>query len=76
MKIKIIVPRWPQDSFWDVITFQFPTLSTTLLAALTPPEHEVTIHDESIAPLDLEEACDLVAVTAMTPLAPRGYEIA
>jgi radical SAM superfamily enzyme YgiQ (UPF0313 family) len=76
MKIKLIVPRWPKDSFWDVITFKFPTLSTTLMAALTPPEHEVTIHDESITPLDLDEACDLVAITAMTPLAPRGYEIA
>jgi radical SAM superfamily enzyme YgiQ (UPF0313 family) len=76
MKIKFIVPRWPKDSFWDVITFKFPTLSTTLLAALTPLEHEVTMHDESIAPLDFDEACDLVAVSAMTPLAPRGYEIA
>ena len=76
MKIKFIVPSWPKDSFWDVITFKFPTLSTTLLAALTPLKHEVTIHDESIAPLDFDEACDLVAVSAMTPLAPRGYEIA
>jgi len=76
VKIKLIVPRWPLDSFWDVITFKFPTLSTTLLAALTPQEHQITIHDESIAPLDFAEECDLVAVTAMTPLAPRGYEIA
>ncbi|MBN1254752.1 MAG: B12-binding domain-containing radical SAM protein [Deltaproteobacteria bacterium] len=76
MKIKFIVPRWPQDSFWDVITFKFPSLSTTLLTALTPHEHEVSIHDESIAPLDFDEECDLVAITAMTPLAPRGYEIA
>ena len=76
MKIKIIVPRWPKDSFWDVITFKFPSLSTTLLAALTPEGHQVTIHDEGIAPLDLDEECDLVAITAMTPLAPRGYEIA
>ena len=76
MKIKFIVPRWPKDSFWDVLTFRFPNLSTTLLAALTPPGHEIAIHDESIAPLDFDEACDLVAITAMTPLAPRGYEIA
>ena len=75
MKIKFIVPRWPKDSFWDVLTFKFPNLSTTLLAALTPPGHEIAIHDESIAPLNFDEACDLVAVTAMTPLAPRGYEI-
>jgi len=76
MKIRFIVPRWPRDSFWDVITFKFPSLNTTLLAALTPLEHQVSIHDESIAPLDFEEECDLVAITAMTPLAPRGYEIA
>jgi radical SAM superfamily enzyme YgiQ (UPF0313 family) len=76
MKIKIIIPQWPQDSFWDVISFKFPLLGTTLLAALTPPEHEVSIHDEGIAPLNLDEACDLAAITAITPLAPRGYEIA
>jgi radical SAM superfamily enzyme YgiQ (UPF0313 family) len=76
VKIKIIVPSWPKDSFWDVITFKFPSLSTTLLAALTPLGHEVHIHDEGTAPLDFDEECDLVAITAMTPLAPRGYEIA
>jgi radical SAM superfamily enzyme YgiQ (UPF0313 family) len=76
MKIKIIVPRWPKDSFWDVISFKFPLLGTTLLAALTPLGHEVSIHDEGSAPLDLDEPCDLVAITAITPLAPRGYEIA
>jgi radical SAM superfamily enzyme YgiQ (UPF0313 family) len=76
VKIKIIVPRWPKDSFWDVITFKFPSLSPTLLAALTPQGHQVHIHDEGIAPLDLDEKCDLAAITAMTPLAPRGYEIA
>jgi radical SAM superfamily enzyme YgiQ (UPF0313 family) len=76
MKIKIVVPSWPKDSFWDVITFKFPSLSTTLLAALTPEGHEVHIHDEGIAPVDFDEECDLVAITAMTPLAPRGYEIA
>ncbi len=76
MKIRFIVPRWPKDSFWDVITFKFPYLNTTLLAALTPQGHQVSIHDESIAPLDFDEGCDLAAITAMTPLAPRGYEIA
>jgi radical SAM superfamily enzyme YgiQ (UPF0313 family) len=76
VKIKIIIPSWPKDSFWDVLTFKFPALSTTLLAALTPEGHEVSIHDEGIAPLDFNEECDLVAITCMTPLAPRGYEIA
>jgi radical SAM superfamily enzyme YgiQ (UPF0313 family) len=76
MKIKFIVPRWPKYSFWDVITFKFPHLSTTLLAALTPAGHQVSIHDEGVVPLDFDEEADLVAITAMTALAPRGYEIA
>ncbi|MBW2040197.1 MAG: B12-binding domain-containing radical SAM protein [Deltaproteobacteria bacterium] len=76
MKIKFIVPCWPKDSFWDVITFKFPHLSTTLLAALTPEGHQVSIHDEGIAPINFDQECDLIAITAMTPLAPRGYEIA
>jgi len=76
MKIKFIIPRWPKNSFWDVISFKFPHLSTALLAAVTPAGHHVSIHDEGIAPLDFDQKCDLAAITAMTPLAPRGYEIA
>jgi radical SAM superfamily enzyme YgiQ (UPF0313 family) len=76
MKIKLIVPRWPKNSFWDVITFKFPLLGTSLLAGLTPEEHQVSIVDESLTPIDFTEKVDLVGITAMTPLAPRGYEIA
>ena len=36
MKITFIIPRWPKDSFWDVIAFKFPLLATSLLAGLTP----------------------------------------
>jgi len=76
MKIKLIVPRWPKNSFWDVISFKFPLLSTSLLAGLTAPEHEVSLVDESINPIDFTDKVDLVGITAMTPLAPRAYEIA
>jgi radical SAM superfamily enzyme YgiQ (UPF0313 family) len=76
MKITLIVPRWPRDSFWDVITFKFPLLGTSLLAGLTPEEHQISIVDESLTPIDFTEKVDLVGITAMTPLAPRGYEIA
>jgi radical SAM superfamily enzyme YgiQ (UPF0313 family) len=75
MKIKLIIPRWPKNSFWDVITFKFPLLSTSLLAGLTPPEHQVSIVDESLTSIDFTEDVDLVGITAMTPLAPRAYEI-
>jgi len=75
MKIAFIIPRWPKDSFWDVIAFKFPLLSTSLLAGLTPPHHEISIIDESLTEIDFNQEVDLVAITAITPLAPRGYEI-
>jgi radical SAM superfamily enzyme YgiQ (UPF0313 family) len=76
MKVALIVPRWPRHSFWDVIKFKFPLLSTSLLAGLTPPPHQVRIIDEGISEIDFNQEVDLVAITAITPLAPRGYEIA
>jgi radical SAM superfamily enzyme YgiQ (UPF0313 family) len=76
MKINFVIPRWPKDSFWDVIAFKFPLLSTSLLAGLTPPHHQLRIMDESLTEIDFDQEVDLVAITAITPLAPRGYEIA
>jgi len=76
VKITFIIPRWPKDSFWDVIAFKFPLLSTSLLAGLTPSHHQLHIVDESLAEIDFNQDVDLVAITAITPLAPRGYEIA
>ena len=55
---------------------RFSILPLTTVAALTPPEHEVTICDENVQPLDFEADCDVVGVTFMTALAPRAYEIA
>jgi radical SAM superfamily enzyme YgiQ (UPF0313 family) len=76
MKISFIVPRWPKDSFWDRVAFKFPLLSTSLLAGLTPSHHEIRIIDESLTGVDFDHEADLLAITAITPLAPRGYEIA
>lgn len=55
---------------------RFSVLPLTIVAALTPPEHEVTVCDENVEPLDLDADVDLVGVTFMTALAPRAYEIA
>jgi len=76
MHILFVVPGWPQKSFWDVLFFKFPPLSTATLAGLTPYEHTISYVDESIKPVDFSVKPDLVAITIMTPLAPRGYEIA
>jgi len=56
--------------------FRFPYLSVTTLAALTPAGWDITIADENVSPLDFDEQVDLVGITALTPLAPRAYEIA
>jgi radical SAM superfamily enzyme YgiQ (UPF0313 family) len=47
-----------------------------MVAALTPPEYEVSILDESVAPLRYDMAVDLVGLTANTASASRAYEIA
>ena len=55
---------------------RFSVLPLTIVAALTPSEHEVSVCDENVEPLDLDADVDLVGVTFMTALAPRAYEIA
>ena len=55
---------------------RFSLLPLTVVAALTPPEHEVRIVDENVEPVDFDTDCDLVGVTFMTALARRAYEIA
>jgi len=46
-----------------------------ILAALTPPEHEIILFDERVEAIDLEADCDLVAITVETYTARRAYEI-
>ncbi len=54
-----------------------PPAGLALLAALTPPEHRVTIMDENVAPLDFEllARADLVGVTGMSVQRFRMTEI-
>ncbi|MHB0915054.1 MAG: B12-binding domain-containing radical SAM protein [Thermoleophilia bacterium] len=51
-------------------------LTLPLMAALTPPEHDVTVIDENVEPIDFDQGYDVVSITALTPTAPRAYEIA
>lgn len=55
---------------------RFSVLSATTVAALTPPEHPVTICDENVQALDFDSDADVVGVSFMTACAPRAYEIA
>jgi radical SAM superfamily enzyme YgiQ (UPF0313 family) len=47
-----------------------------LLAALTPPDFEITLLDEQTDAIDFDASYDLVAITTLTPLATRAYQIA
>jgi radical SAM superfamily enzyme YgiQ (UPF0313 family) len=55
---------------------RFSVLPLTVVAALTPCQHQVRIVDENVEALDFDTNCDVVGITFMTALAPRAYEIA
>jgi len=77
MKIKLIAPHeQSEDNISSAQTFKVQKVNLPLLAALTPPEHEVKIVDEAFAPDDINEEVDLVGITVMTDLALRAYQIA
>ena len=76
MDILFIIPGWPSNSFWDVLYFKFPPLAIATLAGLTPSHHTLSYVDESLEEVDFTSRPDLVAISIMTPLSPRGYVIA
>ena len=56
-----------------------PNLSLATVAALTPPDIEVSFSDDLINPIDLDgdlKAVDLVGITSATKTALRAYRIA
>ena len=75
MKILLIAPCPENNQRHD--TMAIPQLTLSLIAGMTPEEHEVTIteevHNEII---DFDQDVDIVGITIMTQTAIRGYEIA
>lgn len=72
MQIELIAPA-SEDSAY------LPRLGLGLLAALTPPEHEVFYTDDLVRPFDLErdvKDVDVCAITADSKTARRAYDIA
>ncbi len=75
MKISIIFPGRKLET--ARATGAVMPLAPTLLAALTPVDHEVSLVDMFLGDtVDYESDADLVAITVRTPLAPIAYEIA
>ena len=75
MKITIIFPARDLETTKATVSVMPPFL--TLLAALTPDKHEVTLVDMFMGDqVEYESEVDLVAITVRTPLAVAAYEIA
>ena len=83
--IALINPRF-LDSFWSMNhalpifnkAASTPTSALSLLAALTPPEHEVMLFDEAIGPIDFDAVAqaDIVGLTGMVVQRERMRELA
>ncbi len=83
MRILFICPRFP-DSLWNfrgieklvgVQSSQAP-IGLATVAALTPPEFDVSLVDENLDPIDFEAACDVVAISCFNVQWSRALEIA
>jgi radical SAM superfamily enzyme YgiQ (UPF0313 family) len=54
----------------------YPGLGLFTVAALTPPDFEVQVLDESVEDVDFDVPADLVGITVQCPTAPRAYRLA
>ena len=74
MKIALIAPvKGESTKTRDII--RFPMISLLYIAALTPREHQLTIVEEEVEPVNFDMDCDLVAITCMTATAKKAYRI-
>jgi radical SAM superfamily enzyme YgiQ (UPF0313 family) len=77
MKVKLICPRStkrPMDSDWK--THMAPPLGLLVVGALTPPEHEVTLVDENVESLKLDDRPDVVGLSVKVDTVSRAAGIA
>ena len=79
MKIELIQPLhavYGKLGKRDSFIFRPAQLTMPYLAALTPPDVEVSISDEMVETINFEKQADLVGITFVTPFAHRAYELA
>jgi radical SAM superfamily enzyme YgiQ (UPF0313 family) len=79
MKVKLILPALTEATspFWRPIKYSlFPPLGLATLAGYLDEEDEVTIEDEHVERLDLNDEPDLVGIQVYITSARRAYKIA
>ena len=75
MKVLLISPCPDDNQRHD--SMAIPQLTLSLIAGLTPEEHEVKIIEEVFnQKIDFDQEVDVVGISIMTQTAIRGYEIA
>ena len=75
MKLELIVPA-TQENLIRRKKAPCLHLGLAMVAALTPPDVEVSLTDENVTTIDFQKETDLVGITAITITAKRAYEIA
>src|SRR5581483_3596741 len=79
MKVKMILPALTEATspFWRPIKYSlFPPLGLATLAAYLSDDDDVSIQDEHVEPLDLNDEPDLVVIQVYITSAYRAYAIA
>ena len=78
-RVKLILPALTEATspYWRPIKYSlFPPLGLATLAAYLDPDCEVTLQDEHVEPLDLDDDPDLVVIQVYITNAYRAYRIA
>jgi radical SAM superfamily enzyme YgiQ (UPF0313 family) len=79
MKVKLILPALTEakSPFWRPIKYSlFPPLGLATLAAYLDPDDDVTLQDEHVETLDLNDDPDLVVIQVYITSAYRAYALA
>lgn len=78
-RVKLILPALTEATspYWRPIKYSlFPPLGLATLAAYLDPSLEITLQDEHVEKLDLEDDPDLVVIQVYITNAYRAYQIA
>jgi radical SAM superfamily enzyme YgiQ (UPF0313 family) len=78
-QVKLILPALTEATspYWRPIKYSlFPPLGLATLAAYLDPNLEITLQDEHVEPLDLDDDPDLVIIQVYITNAYRAYRIA
>ncbi len=79
MRVKLILPALTEalSPYWRPIKYSlFPPLGLATLAGYLRPDDEVSLHDEHVEALDLDDEPDLVGIQVYITSARRAYALA